>query len=102
MVALPLRGAAPLISTATCTVPLPLPFAPAAIVSHGTPDDAVHPQPDGAVTATLVVPAAAPTVTCSGVIAKLQDSAWVTTNGRPPIVSVPCRDAPVWAAAVKP
>ena len=64
--------------------------------------DAVHAQPDAVVTDTLVEPAAAPTETCSGEIAKLHDSAWVTTNGLPPIVSVPCRDAPVCPAAVKP
>jgi hypothetical protein len=102
IVALPDRGAPAFACTPSLTVPLPVPEAPSVTLIHGAPLDDVQAQPAGAVTATLVSPAAAAIVTCSGVIVKRQASPCETVNVRPPIVSVPERWGPPFAAAVNP
>jgi len=66
----PLRAAPVLAPTLTVTLPLPIPLAPLAIVSHGAFDVAVHEQ--FAVTLTVVVVASAPTLADEGAMAKLQ------------------------------
>ena len=48
-----------LVAMASVTVPLPVPLAPSVIVIHWTGLAAVHGQPAGAVTATVVLSPAA-------------------------------------------
>jgi hypothetical protein len=84
------------------TVPLPLPLAPAVIVSHEALLVAVHAQPAGAVTATGVpAPPAAPAVWLLDAIENAQLPACDTVNVCPAMESVPLRAAPVLAAIVK-
>ena len=56
IVIVPDRGPPDMDATGSCTVPLPLPLAPDAIVSHGTALLAVQAQPLPAVTVTLPLP----------------------------------------------
>ena len=57
------------------TVPLPLPLAPAVIVSHEAPLDADHAQPAGAVTAVDPVPPAVATDALVGASENVQPAA---------------------------
>lgn len=82
------------------TVPLPLPAAPDAIVSHDALLVAVHVQPAAAVTATLPSPPPAPIDCVSGSIAYVHPCDCVTVTVWPPMVSVPVRGGPVVAATV--
>ncbi|HKB13058.1 MAG TPA: hypothetical protein VKD69_20480 [Vicinamibacterales bacterium] len=61
IVSVPVRSAPAFAATAIDTLPLPLPALPDAIVIHVAFEAAVHAQPDAAVTATVAVPADAPT-----------------------------------------
>jgi hypothetical protein len=70
MATLPVRWVVALFAeTLTLTLPLPLPLAPAVTVSHDAPLVAFHVQPLAAVTLTLSVVAAAPTVRLAGLMA---------------------------------
>ena len=100
--AVPERGPAVFSWIEIFTVPLPVPEAPELIASQAAPLDAVHPQPPGDVTLTFVVPAAAGTDTWPGEIENGQFSACETVNVRPPMLSVPCRSGPLFAATVNP
>jgi hypothetical protein len=102
MVAVPERGPAVFSWIEIFTVPLPVPAAPELIPSQAAPLDAVHAQPPGDVTLTVVVPAAAGTDTCPGEIENEQFSACEIVNVRPPMLSVPCRTGPVFAVTVNP
>ena len=102
IVAVPERGPAVFSWIEIFTVPLPVPEAPELIPSQAAALDAVHPQPPGDVTLTFVVPAAAGTDTCPGEIENEQFSACETVNVRPPMLSVPCRSGPLFAATVNP
>jgi hypothetical protein len=74
------------------TDPLPLPVAPALMVIQAALSVAVHAHPVTAVTATVFVLAAKPTLADTGAIVGAQGApAWVTVNVLPPIVSVPVR-----------
>ena len=76
------------------TVPLPLPVAPAVIVSHASLLVAVQAQPVDVVTATVPVPAADATFADAGeIVAEQVIAACVTVNVLPPTVSVPVRGA---------
>jgi hypothetical protein len=69
MVAVPVRAlVAVFAATARLTVPLPLPLAPLATLSHAAPLDAVQAQPAGLVTATVSVSPAATAVPLPGAI----------------------------------
>jgi hypothetical protein len=89
IVAVPDLGAPVFSWIASLTEPFPVPALPESTASQGTLAEAVQPHPAGAVTLTLVDPAAAGTETRSGEIANEQLSACETVNVRPPIVSVP-------------
>jgi len=79
-------------ATVNPTVPLPVPFAPAVIVSHVSVVEAVQPHPDGIVTATFVAaPPAAGTVWLAGLIDAGHAPACVTVCVWPAIVMVPTR-----------
>ena len=93
----PVRGVVSLLAaTENCTVPLPVPEAPAVIDSHGTSTVAAHAQLWlEAVTSTEL------STVCAPMERALTDSviehvgggaaAWVTVNVRPPTVNVPVR-----------
>lgn len=99
-VRVPLRAAPVLAATVKLTVPFPLPLAPDVIVNHGTLLDAVHEHPAAVVTATGVpAPPDAPIDCDVGLIEKLHGAAaWLTVKVWPPIVTVPDRVPPVFAA----
>ena len=105
MVSVPLRAPAVLAATLYVTVPLPVPLAPAVIVSHaGLLLDAVHVHPELVDTATVrPVAAAALADRVVGLIEYVHDgapgAAWLTVNVWPPMVAIPTRAAPVLAAA---
>jgi hypothetical protein len=81
-----------LAATLNATVPLPVPLAPLVIVIHGVVVDAVHAQPDGAVTATGAPdPALAGSVCDAGLIEIEHAPACVTVCVWPAIVIVPVR-----------
>jgi hypothetical protein len=74
------------------TDPLPLPVAPALIVIQDALSVAVHAQLVAAVTVTVFVLAAEPTLADAGAIVGAQGApAWVTVKVLPPMVSVPVR-----------
>ena len=62
MVIVPDRAAPPLVATLYATVPLPVPDAPLVMVIHASFDVAVHEHAAPAVTPTLPVPPALPTL----------------------------------------
>ena len=69
IVAVPLRDdAVALAATVMLTVPLPLPLAPLAIVSHDVALDAVQEQPAGLVTETVSVSPPATALPLPGVM----------------------------------
>jgi hypothetical protein len=85
------------------TVPFPVPDEPDVIDNQPAFDDAVHAQPAPAVTVTEPLPPATTTVTVVGATVNVHGTAsWLTVNVWPAIVSVPVRDAPVFAPTVKP
>jgi hypothetical protein len=105
MVSVPARAAPVLAPDVKLTVPLPVPDAPAVTVSHGTFATAVHVQvPPDAVTATDPEPPVSATFWLVGAIAIVHGggggAACDTVNVCPPIVSVPLRAVPVFAATV--
>jgi hypothetical protein len=74
------------------TDPLPLPVAPALMAIQDALSVAVHAQPVAAVTVTVFVLAAEPTLADAGAIVGAHGApAWVTVKVLPPIVSVPVR-----------
>jgi hypothetical protein len=78
--------------TVYVTDPLPLPVAPALMVTQAALAVAVHAHPVGEVTATVFVLAAKPTLADTGAIVGAQGApAWVTVKVLPPTVSVPVR-----------
>ena len=95
------RGDPGLAAALNVTTPLPVPVAPAVIVIHVAEGTLVQLQPAGAVT---VIGAELPPETgmfCdAGLITNVQAVAWFTVNVWPAIVTVPVRDAPVFAAAL--
>jgi hypothetical protein len=98
-----LRAVPALLAVAlSVTVPLPDPLAPAVTISHDALLVALQPQPDGAVTATLIASPSVAKAFAPGEIVSLQlMPACVALNVRPAIVTLPLRDAvPVLAAAV--
>ena len=102
IVAMPERGPPMFSWIEIFTVPLPVPEAPELIPSHAAPLDAVHAQAAPDVTLTFVVPAAAGTDTWPGEIENEQFSACEMVNVRPPMLSVPWRSGPLFAATVNP
>jgi hypothetical protein len=86
----------------TCTEPGPEPLAPLTIVSQGAVLDAVHAHDAAAPTETVTEPPAAGRVCAAGLMVNVQPLPWSTVKVLPAIVSVPCREAPLWEAAVKP
>jgi hypothetical protein len=93
----PERGPPVVPATLYCTVPLPLTFAPAVIVSHGAVLVALHAQPAALVTPTLPVLAPAATLTVVGSMVTVQPLACVSANVWPPMVSVAERGPPLVA-----
>jgi hypothetical protein len=102
MVSVPTLSGLLFVATLNSTFPLPVPLAPAVIVSHGTALVAVQAQLAAAVTAIggVEAPPAADTVRLVGLIVTAQPLCCVTVNVRPPIVSVPVRSAPALAPTV--
>ena len=99
MVRLALRAGPLLALAAKPTVPLPFPELPEVTVSHDALLLAVHVQPVGTVTATLLLPAEAVNEALVGANVELHDSAaWLTVTVFPPTLSVAERAAPVLAA----
>jgi len=74
-VTLPLRGAPLLAAAATVTLPLPTPLAPAVTVSQFAWLEAVHKQPDPAVTVNVVDDAVIGAIADCGLIANVQAGA---------------------------
>jgi hypothetical protein len=98
----PVRTAASAFApTATLTLPFPLPLAPLAIVSHAAFAVAVHAHV--AVTPIVGVAPSAAMFALVGDSAIVHGgggaAAWLTVNVCPPIVTVPLRAAPLFAAA---
>jgi hypothetical protein len=82
------------------TDPLPLPVAPALMVSQLALLVAVHPQPLGALTATVPLPPAGVALADGAAIVTSQGTpACVTVKVLPPTVSVPVRGVVVVLAA---
>ena len=81
---------------------MPVPVAPAVMVTQPALLVAVHAHPVDAVTVTVPVPAAAVGLADAGEIAGVHGvPAWVNVKVLPPIVSVAVRDAvPVFAATL--
>src|SRR5205807_636162 len=104
MVAVPVRRAPLLAAIASCTVPLPVPEAPEAIVSQSALDTAVHWQALDVVIVTVALPPDAGTVVDGGAIEKLHGggaaAVCITVNAWPPIASVPARAAPAFEATL--
>ena len=97
-VSVPARGVwSVLAATENCTVPLPVPDAPAVIDSHGTLAVADHAQPVSVVTSTEPVVLDAPTdcepADRENVHAVDDTPDWLTVNVWPAIVAVPVRAA---------
>ena len=79
-----------------------MPLAPAVIVSHAALDDAVHPHPAVAVTATLLLELPDATLTVVGDAPNVQATpAWVTVKVWPPTVIVAVRLSVVGFAATE-
>ena len=97
-----LRAAPVFACAATCTAPGPEPLAPDTTVSHEALLDAVQTHAAAAPTETMTEPPLAGMVCAVGLIVNEQPLPCSTVNVMSAIFSVPCRDAPVFAAAVKP
>src|SRR4051794_26917664 len=95
MVIAPDRALPVVAATLYCTVPLPVPLAPAVTVIQETVLAAVHAHPAAVVTATLPVAPAAGGDAVAGAIAIAQPLAWLTVKVFPATVSVPDRGPPV-------
>src|SRR5688572_14578366 len=95
MLSVPVRAAPLLAATVKLTVPLPVPDAPAVIVSHSSLLTAPQVQVPPVVTVTLPVPPALGTAWLIGAMVKAQGASWVTVKVRPATVIVPVRRAPV-------
>jgi hypothetical protein len=95
-----------LAATLNATAPLPVPVAPDVTVIHVALLTAVHAHVACVVTFTVPVPPAASTAWLVGAIVYVHAgggggaAGCVTVNVWPPIVSVPVRAAPVFAAAL--
>lgn len=84
------------------TVPLPEPLAPAVMVIHEAPLDAVHAQADGSVTETVPwAPLAATEAVRGDSVASHTIPACVIVNVCPPAVMVPLRLDTVVLAAIE-
>jgi hypothetical protein len=77
------------------TVPLPVPVAPAEIVSHAASAVAAHAQPPAAWTSKEPDPPPAATDAFADVMVNVQPCPWLTVNVRPAMVTVPDRLGPV-------
>jgi len=101
----PLRSPAVLAAAEKLVVPDPVPDAPAVIVIHGAPLDALHAQVDAdAAMVKLPVPPPVATACVEGDTLNVQGGGapgCVTVTGTPAIVSDPLRSPPVLAAAEK-
>jgi hypothetical protein len=104
MVSVPVRSEPVFGATVNPTVPLPVPDAAVVIVSHASFAVAVQLHDDAeAVTATDPEPPVSSTRCPVGEIEKVHGGGgadWDTVNVWPPMVSVPVRAAPVFAAMV--
>src|SRR5688572_19882625 len=98
MVREPLRAGPVVGATANWTVPFSFPRPPLAIVIHDTLLVAVQSQVATVVTAPAPAPPVRATEDDAGLMLKLQPELWLTTNGRPAMVSVPLRAGPVFGA----
>jgi len=81
IVIVPARAPPDMDATEYCTVPLPLPFAPEAIVSHDTALLADQAQPLPAVTVTLPLPPPAAALALVGEIEYAHPLPCVTVKG---------------------
>jgi hypothetical protein len=101
-VTVPVRGAPVLFAAAvTLTAPLPVPAAPAVIVSQFAFDAALHAHQPPVVTVIDALPPTASTVCVVGAIVYVHAAAaWFTVNGCPAIVIVPDRAASIFALAL--
>jgi hypothetical protein len=103
-VSVPVRAAPVFADALKATVPLPVPDAPAVtVIQSGLFEAAVHAQPAPAVTVIDPVPPAGSTAWVPGAMLNVHAgaaAACVTVRVWPPIVSVPVRAAPVFAAAL--
>jgi hypothetical protein len=88
-------------ATLNCTVPSPLPVAPAVTVIHAALLDAVHAHPAAVRTVTVPVLVPLPTDCEERSIVKLHPAVWVTVNRCPSTRSVPVRDGPSHALTLK-
>ena len=91
IVIVPFRAGPVVAAAVNCTSPVPLPVAPAVIVSHGTWLAAVQLHPGPAVTATFPVDAADGSVAEVGAIEYAHPSDWMTLTFWPAIVIVALR-----------
>jgi hypothetical protein len=98
MVIVPARCGPVFAATENWVTPLPLPLAPEVIVIHVALLVAVHAQPVKAVTFTLPVPPLAMKLWVVGLMVNKQPELWVTVKVLPPMVNVPVRCGPVFAA----
>lgn len=97
----PLRAPPVLADTLNCTVPPPVPDAPAEIVIQPTLGVAVHAQPCPAVTfAWPSPPAAATSIDVGEMVNEHGAAACVTVKVRAAIVAVPVRAMPTFAATL--
>src|SRR6185436_751960 len=99
IVSVPVRffGCSVYTATEYITVPFPLPLAPPVMVSHDALLVAVQPQPAGAVTLTLPMPAARPKSAWVGLIAYVhgtEDTSLCTVPPRPTTYSSPAWSSP--------
>src|SRR5688572_26187538 len=97
-VRVPLRAGPVVGATANWTVPFPFRRPPLAIVMNDALLVAVQSHAAAVVTATVPAPPVCATEDDSGLMLKLQPELWLTTNGRPAMVSVPLRAGPVFGA----
>jgi hypothetical protein len=105
MVSVPVRAAPVFAVTLKLTAPLPLPLAPDVTLIHDALVVVVHAHPLAVETATgPPAPAVAARDSLVGVIENAHavgsTAAWLTVNVSPPMVSVPVRAAPVFAATL--
>src|SRR3569833_2071815 len=98
MVKVPDRGPPVVAAVVNCTVPFPLPLAPAVIVRQDAPLLAVHAQSDPAVTLTVPPPPLAGTLALVGAMANAQPLPCETVMVAPAAVIVPDLAAPVSGA----
>jgi hypothetical protein len=96
----PVRCGPGLAAAAKRTVPLPLPVAPAVMLSHGALLAAVQPHPAAVRTSKAPLPPPAGAVADDEESEIEQSAPWFTVNVRPAMVSVPDRAGPLVAATL--